>query len=468
MNLSVRSNVNTYSTGIGDRIRRDPNMSLRNVFASRGREPSLRLEDLSDPVGSSGLHKKPQQDAKQEHQDAGLAAAMSIARLFVSSDSSYRRKRCSEDATVPKDVDEEGSSPASPEEEDGEIAPLDEKRLQAVLDKVNQMRAEHDERLRREILRNEELERENAALRQRLRTAAEDVDDRHTMAEYARLIVEQMPGKEDDGTVVADSQYVLKLQSQLCRALHKMGVLTNQIELAEGQERDKVRTLQSQLVEQGNESFRAEVEHMNDLLEMEKEMESLKEDYESENSMQQGAIAKMEVELELERSMRCDAMSYVGIKDEQRKERRRARRRRQEKAAEQKKKRLSKRGSEMSDATAVMANISDEQLYQDQDIGNDEEMFLSFNQTFELEEPLKGNSGVSSEEEDNVISSDEVKKTTLPIPDSVNVGDQDVSRLRMRLEESLRTIEELKSTVSEQNQTIKRLALDHNERPQGE
>lgn len=499
MNLSVvGSNINNHNShdnyednigGIGGRSRNSNNgnhMSLRNLFANRGREGSLRLEDLSSPHGPRGNVEK--QKSRGQEQDVGLAAAMSIARLFVSSaDASDRRKqrfRVQNEDLSPEGLEED--SVASPEDDDveeGRTALLDEKRLQKVLDKVNAMRAEHDEILRKERLKIDDLERENADLRARLRRAAQDVDDKHSMAEYAKLITEQM--QSSSGTV-SDSQYVLKLQSQLCRALHKMGVMTNQIEMLQSQKDDKVRTLQSQLVEQGNESFRAEVDHMNDLLEMEKEMECLREEHESESSVQQASMAKMEVELELERSLRCDAMSYVRRTKEDmdhdgaRRTGRRARRRRtQEDRERRQRKRMSKRDSEMSDATAVAANTSDKGINhaliaeEDESDRLEREIELSLQQMVagvEMEMPLNfGDDLGESDEEEDEQEAVEAKQQRAPRSSSrataeqATERDEDVASLRSRLEESLLAVEELKKTVSEQRRTIERLALDHGE-----
>mmetsp|Transcript_35661 Transcript_35661/g.78141 ORF Transcript_35661/g.78141 Transcript_35661/m.78141 type:complete len:705 (-) Transcript_35661:122-2236(-) len=101
-------------------------------------------------------------------------------------------------------------------------------KMASIQTKMNRMKAGHEAETR-DLRRNiEELEQENANLVERIRCLTEDIDDRHAMSEYAQFIADKAPASYD-------SSYVLRLQSQLCKAMHKIGVLSNQLDLVKQQ-----------------------------------------------------------------------------------------------------------------------------------------------------------------------------------------------------------------------------------------
>lgn len=175
--------------------------------------------------------------------------------------------------------------------------------LRGIYDKINDLRIDHDSELRRRDLTVDSLRSENASLRRRLRTLLSDADDRDTVSEYARLITENMPPPH-----VADgSSYALKLQTQLHRALDQIGTLQGRLGLLQQQTEEseesseRARELRNKLAERGDERFRAEVEHTNDLLSMEREMATRDVEGERRLARKERELVRMKAELERER-----------------------------------------------------------------------------------------------------------------------------------------------------------------------
>lgn len=185
--------------------------------------------------------------------------------------------------------------------------------LAAVLSEMAEMRAKHAEETARHELEVQALKRKNAALAKRAAAIDKDIDDKFALHEYAKMI------QDAGGSHTVDSAYVIRLKSQLTKSLHKMGVMSNQLEMANEDNEAEVKALQNEIVEARNTSTKAEMEFMNDLFVMERECNEMKDDYEARLTSQQELIAQLQIELDLEREMKSDAMSFARhMKEEKR------------------------------------------------------------------------------------------------------------------------------------------------------
>mmetsp|Transcript_4101 Transcript_4101/g.5546 ORF Transcript_4101/g.5546 Transcript_4101/m.5546 type:complete len:282 (-) Transcript_4101:89-934(-) len=137
----------------------------------------------------------------------------------------------------------------------------------------------------------EVLRQNNKDLQSCLKLAYDDMDDRHAISEYAKLIVEASPS-------TINSSYVIRLQSQLHKALHKMGMLQNQMDLVKAQADEKIRKLQLKLSRQMDENLRSEQNTFQDLMDMDKEMSELKDRHKSEIKEHHQTISELRDQLE--------------------------------------------------------------------------------------------------------------------------------------------------------------------------
>uniref|UniRef100_A0A7S2IBA6 Uncharacterized protein n=1 Tax=Helicotheca tamesis TaxID=374047 RepID=A0A7S2IBA6_9STRA len=146
-----------------------------------------------------------------------------------------------------------------------------------------------------------ELERQKKIMITRLSTLARDLHDNEALHQYAVLVREAAPSKIDSSN---ESSYVEKVQSQLCKALHQVGAWGNQLSVLKTSCEEAVSSLQKEIVELEKEITKAEIEHMNAIKEKERENKDMRNEYESMLKIQQETIAKLEKELENERSQK--------------------------------------------------------------------------------------------------------------------------------------------------------------------
>ena len=125
--------------------------------------------------------------------------------------------------------------------------------MAAILTEMVDHRAEAEKSQKRLELEAAELRRENEHLKKRLEAMDADIEDRHALSEYAKMIQEQAPA-------VIDTPYVMRLKSQLAKALHKMGVLSNQLDLTKEENERALKDLHDQIVEAETAKTKAEVE----------------------------------------------------------------------------------------------------------------------------------------------------------------------------------------------------------------
>lgn len=96
---------------------------------------------------------------------------------------------------------------------------------------------------------------------------------------------------------IGNPSCVLRLQSQLCRALHHMGIMDDQMVLAEPQYRDFVEPLRSYLAVAKDEKCIAEVRLMNKLLTLDDKKAEMKEAHERKRFSQKEEIGRLKAKL---------------------------------------------------------------------------------------------------------------------------------------------------------------------------
>mmetsp|Transcript_18914 Transcript_18914/g.42026 ORF Transcript_18914/g.42026 Transcript_18914/m.42026 type:complete len:378 (-) Transcript_18914:155-1288(-) len=179
-----------------------------------------------------------------------------------------------------------------------------EQTLTAVLTELVDHRAGAEEMKTRHKLEVDKLNRENEHLKKRLELMRRDMDDKLALHEYAKIIQQQTPD-------VTDTAYIMRLKSQLIKSVQQIGILSDQLSLVNEENETEVKDLHKQIVEAQNARTKAEMEFMNDLFVMERQCNEVKEDYEAKLTSQQELIAQLQIELDLEREMKSDAMSYA-------------------------------------------------------------------------------------------------------------------------------------------------------------
>lgn len=131
--------------------------------------------------------------------------------------------------------------------------------MAAILTEMVDHRAEAEKSQKRLELEVAELRRENEHLKSCLKAIDLDIDDRHAISEYAKMIQEQ-------ALSVIDTPYVMRLKSQLVKALHKMGVLSNQLDRTKEENDRAIKDLHDQIVEAETAKNKAEVEFVSEYM----------------------------------------------------------------------------------------------------------------------------------------------------------------------------------------------------------
>jgi len=151
-----------------------------------------------------------------------------------------------------------------------------------------ELEAEKLKQMQNEILHQLEkdrLERQTRAMEERLEALERDMQDKEAIQEYANLIKSVAP---ENGV---DSQYVMKLQAQLAKAVKKMDATTHQMALVEESCNEVLESLKTEITEVVEERCRNEFE-------LRKQLELLKEQKEDMQSNYETQIRKNQEELE--------------------------------------------------------------------------------------------------------------------------------------------------------------------------
>mmetsp|Transcript_26087 Transcript_26087/g.36555 ORF Transcript_26087/g.36555 Transcript_26087/m.36555 type:complete len:308 (+) Transcript_26087:243-1166(+) len=206
-------------------------------------------------------------------------------------DAAGQESLAGEDGTVTDEVSARDALEDQVRERDANLSDLQKKRSEKEkeLDGLKkELEAEKLKQMQNEILHQLEkdrLERQTRAMEERLEALERDMQDKEAIQEYANLIKSVAP---ENGV---DSQYVMKLQAQLAKAVKKMDATTHQMALVEESCNEVLESLKTEITEVVEERCRNEFE-------LRKQLELLKEQKEDMQSNYETQIRKNQEELE--------------------------------------------------------------------------------------------------------------------------------------------------------------------------
>jgi hypothetical protein len=178
-------------------------------------------------------------------------------------------------------------------ERDKKIAQLEGK-LEGHQEKTNKV-LEELEAVRAESSKNKlERRREIAALVKKrdigllkVQKAEKDVRNQNgSLHLYADILKEVAPES-------VDSSYVVRMQSQLCKAMHSMGILEHQLHIVNTISGDVVKAQKDAISAVAEEKTRMELEMMNQLVMMDDAKKQVEEDYKPRLEKKQLAVVEM-------------------------------------------------------------------------------------------------------------------------------------------------------------------------------
>jgi chromosome segregation ATPase len=123
-------------------------------------------------------------------------------------------------------------------------------------------------------IESERIKRQTASAEERLKCLESDMQDKAAIHEYANLIKGVAP------KAGVDSQYVMKLQSQLQKAVAKMEATTEQMNQLEENSREVVDSLTAEIAELVEDRCRTELELRKQLEVLEVQKKDMQADYE--------------------------------------------------------------------------------------------------------------------------------------------------------------------------------------------
>lgn len=135
----------------------------------------------------------------------------------------------------------------------------------------------------RHQLELEERNRQYRLMKTRLEQMGRDMKDKDSIYEYCKMIKEAAPHR-------TDTQYVIKLQAQMAKVLHEMGVMGNQLTAMKQGCDGVVASLHADMSKIVHDKSKAEQQFMNDLMVLEEEKRKLKEEYEERLHEKDGEI----------------------------------------------------------------------------------------------------------------------------------------------------------------------------------
>ena len=137
-------------------------------------------------------------------------------------------------------------------------------------------------------LEADRLQRQTQAMEERLEALERDMQDKDAIHEYANLI----KGVAPKGGV--DSQYVMKLQSQLAKAVKKMEATSQQMELVEQSCNEVVASLKTEITEIVEDRCRTELELRKQLELLEEQKAEMQKDYDEQIRKNQEEMERLQ------------------------------------------------------------------------------------------------------------------------------------------------------------------------------
>jgi DNA repair exonuclease SbcCD ATPase subunit len=177
---------------------------------------------------------------------------------------------------------------------DATVISMDKKRLETDNELVALQKELDEERLRQmeeailHQLESERLKKQTEALEERLEALERDMQDKEAIHEYANLIKAAAPKNG------VDSQYVMKLQSQLAKAMKRMETTSRQMELVEQSCNEVVSSLSSEIKEIVEDRCRTELELRRQLELLEEQKADMQKSYEEQIRKNQEEMERLQ------------------------------------------------------------------------------------------------------------------------------------------------------------------------------
>jgi chromosome segregation ATPase len=143
-------------------------------------------------------------------------------------------------------------------------------------------------------LEADRLQRQTEAMEERLEALERDMQDKDAIHEYANLIKGVAPKSG------VDSQYVMKLQSQLAKAVKKMEATSQQMELVEQSCNEVVASLKAEITEIVEDRCRTELELRKQLELLEEQKAEMQKDYDEQIRKNQEEMERLKQRAEME------------------------------------------------------------------------------------------------------------------------------------------------------------------------
>jgi chromosome segregation ATPase len=221
--------------------------------------------------------------------------------LVIENDREFQAERMRDLGDDDDDVDDGRSSlEKTVRARDATIIAMDKKRLEADSELAALQKELDEERLKQmeeailHQLESERLKKQTEAMEERLDALERDMQDKEAIHEYANLIKAAAPKNG------VDSQYVMKLQSQLAKAMKKMESTSHQMELVEQSCSEVVSSLSSEIKEIVEDRCRTELELRRQLELLEEQKADMQNTYEEQIRKNQQEMERLKERAEAE------------------------------------------------------------------------------------------------------------------------------------------------------------------------
>mmetsp|Transcript_7416 Transcript_7416/g.18241 ORF Transcript_7416/g.18241 Transcript_7416/m.18241 type:complete len:281 (-) Transcript_7416:4917-5759(-) len=207
------------------------------------------------------------------------------------------------DLTTDEQEGERGNLEKQVQSKDANISSLEKARLGKQQELAALQKELEEERLRQmkeSILHRievERLKRQTKAVEERLEALEKDMQDKDAIHEYANLI----KGVAPKGGV--DSQYVMKLQSQLAKAVKKMDATAHQMAQVEQSCEDVVSSLKKEISEIVEDRCRTELELRKQLELLEEQKTEMQTEYDDRIRDNQKELERLKEKVSVETSV---------------------------------------------------------------------------------------------------------------------------------------------------------------------
>lgn len=178
-------------------------------------------------------------------------------------------------------------------ERDGQIKSLEEELREIeetsrkVQEELDMMVAKQKEEKFLHEEKCEGLVKERVVVEKEMHTLQREMKESSTLHEYANLLRQASPGS-------VDSTYVVRLQAQLCKSMHSMGMLENQMTIVKKNCNGLVKSLKDEISSVTDDKCKMEVELINQLGTLDAEKKELEEEWQKKLDEKKAKTAELE------------------------------------------------------------------------------------------------------------------------------------------------------------------------------